>query len=423
MVSPLSSLNSLFLSVTILLLGHGLQQTVIPFAGADAGWSNSQISLLGAGYFLGFIGGCIGMPILVRNVGHVRVFTSCIALLIVAVLCISIWSLLPLWIALRVLTGIAMAGAYLIIESWLNERAPEGRRGAVVSLYSFLCIAALMMAQILLQQGSTVPMLVLIAILMALAIVPVALTQAPLPTPPQQVQMDLGFAYRASQAGFLCAGFSGLVMGTLWSAGAITLAQAFGDNTAGAGFLLWMLLGGLVAQLPVGRLSDRFDRRWMLLSLALLGLIASLAWMFLLLPTLWNMRLLAFVLGGTAMPMYAVAVAQANDNADGRFLQIASAMLVANGIGSISGPLLYAALSSFEVPQAMFALLVLGYSLAALWTTLQLCLHDASMAYREPFQPIPKTTQGAAALDPRDDQAPMAETVTGKALAEARSAS
>ena len=134
MVSTIARLPSLFVGLSVLLLGHGLQQTLIPLSAATLGWPNAQIAMLGAGYFCGFIIGCYRIPQWIRRVRHARVFSANAGLAVLAVLCFKFSNDLWAWIALRVLTGFSFAGLYLVIESWLNSATPNERRGTVMSL-------------------------------------------------------------------------------------------------------------------------------------------------------------------------------------------------------------------------------------------------------------------------------------------------
>ncbi len=404
MAASIYKLSSLFLSITVLLLGHGLQQTLIPLQGQALGMSSAAIGMTGATYFIGFILGCYAIPVLIRQVGHIRVFAFCVALLIVSILSIARWPEIWFWLGLRAVTGAAMAGLYMIFESWLNEQAPASQRGSVLSFYGFVCIAALVLGQMLLFDAPLLSGASLVALIFAASVAPVVLTTSVAPSVPESVHPDFHFTYRASQVGLLCAAASGVVMGLLWSNGAVYASSHFDDPDAGARFIFWMLVGGLICQVPVGRLSDRLDRRWVLLALSLIGFFASGYWLLrgepAQLPLLW----VAAILGATAMPMYSLAIAHANDNADGRFLQIAGAMLVANGLGSAFGPSLYALLNSLGMHNALFIIVASAYALTLLWTGYRLWIHKVTRGHFERYQLLPDTTQSAAELDPRSGE-------------------
>ncbi len=400
MKAAIHSLFSVFLSLAILLVGHGLQQTLIPLHAQTIGWSPAEIGLTGSAYFVGFIFGCFVVPVLIRRVGHIRVFTVCVAFAIVAILTMGEWQVLAVWTLARALTGLCFAGLYMVLESWLNEQAPNESRGAVLSFYGFVCLAAMSIGQLFVFEANILDSAPLVAILFALAIVPVALTTSPQPEIPSEVTLSFKAAYRASQVGPILAGVSGFVMGLVWSNGAVYTNALSAD--AGANFIAATLVGGMLCQLPIGKLSDLIDRRWVLLGLCLVACVAIAAWTFL--P--FSNRLLygiGFILGGTAMPMYSLAIAHANDNADGKFLLISSAMLVANGLGSTVGPLLYAGLNLSGLSDVYFPVIGIVFFLGALWTAFRLTVHETDREHFEPFQAVSKTTLGAADLDPRSE--------------------
>ena len=401
MKSTIRSLLSVFLSLTILLVGHGLQQTLLPLYAQSISWSPAEIGLTGSAYFIGFIVGCYFMPLLIRRVGHIRVFAVCSSLAIVAVLALEKWQLLAVWTLVRALTGASFAGLYLVLESWLNEESPNESRGFVLSLYGFVSLAAMSLGQLLVLDAEIDDGASLVAIAFGLAILPVALTTSPQPQVPSEFKLSLKAAYRASQVGVILAAVSGVVMGLVWSTGAVYVNSL--DSDAGANFIAATLLGGMCCQLPVGRLSDQIDRRWVLLGLGVLAVFTIAVWVLLPVST-GSLYALGFVLGGTAMPMYSLAIAHANDNAEGKFLVISGAMLVSNGLGSTVGPLLYAGLNVAGCSDVYFMIIGAVYLLGICWTIFRLSVHEAPGDFYEPFQPMTKTTLGAADLDPRSDE-------------------
>jgi MFS family permease len=401
MSSAMRPLFSVFLSLTILLIGHGLQQSLLPLYAHSIGWSPAEVGLTGSAYFLGFIVGCFYVPKLIRRVGHVRVFTVCSGVAIMAILMTAKWQQVGIWALCRALTGLSFAGLYMIFESWLNERAPHDLRGTIMSFYGFLSVAAMAVGQLFLFDLQIVEGSSLVAMILALAIIPVALTTSPQPQLPTEVSVSFSAAYRASQVAPVMAAVAGFVMGLVWSNGAVFASAHSSSTNAGASFILFTLIGGLVCQLPAGRLSDHHDRRWVMLALSMTACISIAAALSLGQLSDFTLNFLAFVLGGTAMPMYSLAIAHANDNAEGRFLVIASAMLVANGLGSTIAPLIYAGLNHAGFNNAYFVMIGIVYLLGVIWIVFRLSVHEALGEYYEPYQNIPKTTLGAADLDPR----------------------
>lgn len=406
MKAAIRPLFSVFLSVTILLIGHGLQQSLLPLYAQSIGWTPAAIGLTGSAYFFGFILGCFYIPKLIGRVGHVRVLTVCSSLAIVSILVTAKWQLTAPWVLCRLLTGLSFAGLYMIFESWLNEQSPHNLRGSILSLYGFLSLVAMAVGQLLLFDLNIGEGSALVAIIFALAIIPVALTKSPQPEIPTEVRVSFSAMYRASKVAPVMVAVSGFVMGLVWSNGAVYASASSSSADAGANFILITLVGGMVCQLPAGRLSDHHDRRWVMLGLSVTACICIAAVLLLWKLDDITLYVLAFVLGGTAMPMYSLAIAHANDNSEGRFLSIASAMLVANGLGLTIGPLIYAALNYAGFTDIYFAIIWCAYLLGVIWTALRLRTHESLGEHYEPFQIIPKTTLSAAELDPRvsDDE-------------------
>ena len=400
MIPALVRLTSIFVALSILLAGHGLQQTILPMAGNGMGWPAATISLLGAGYFCGFIVGCYRVPAWIRRVGHARVFSACGGLAAVAVLAFDFTTHATAWIALRALTGFSFAGLYMVIESWLNSATPNERRGSVMSLYSLVSLLALTAGQFLahldLATGAVIS-----AIAFCLAIYPIALTGVAQPEVPKDVRLSYRVTYRASQVAPIASGISGFVMGLAWSVGAVFATETLESPAAGSDFISLLLLGGICSLIPLGRLSDRVDRRFVIVGISLIGSVAGLyAWIDQ--PTYKTLMISAFVIGATAMPLYSLAIAHANDNASTDFLVVGGTLLVANGIGAVSAPLVYAALTATLWSHDIFFLFVgLGFFLNTVWTAYRLTVHSVARKYFEPYQPVSRTTLGAVELDPR----------------------
>lgn len=403
MVSTLTRLSSIFVSLSVLLLGHGLQQTLIPLSAVALGWSTSLIALLGAGYFCGFIIGCYRIPRWIRRVRHARVFAANAGLAVLAVLCFKFTNDLWAWIVLRALTGFSFAGLYLVIESWLNSATPNERRGTVMSFYTVLSLLALTVGQWFATLDLTTG-IVLVAIAFSVAIYPIALSGTSQPDVPSNVSLSFSETYNASQVAPLNAAAAGFIMALAWSVGAVFAAESLNSPHVGTTFVSFVLLGGVFSLLPIGRLSDRLDRRWVMFGTSAIGAAtATYAWYT---PASFTLIMgSGFVIGATAMPLYSLAIAHANDNAQDNFLIVGGTLLVANGIGAVVAPLLYAVLTAYlSIQDPFFLLISLGFFLTSLWTFARIVIHPVERNYFEPYQPVSRTTFGAVELDPRADE-------------------
>ncbi|TNF86757.1 MAG: MFS transporter [Gammaproteobacteria bacterium] len=402
MTVTLRSLRSILLSVAVLLAGHGLQLTLLPLEAQTFGWSTSAIGLTGSAYYVGFILGCLSIPHLIRRVGHIRAHAVAVAVATLAVLLASMFESFFFWLGLRFLTGWSLASLYTVIESWLNEEVDDSRRGSVLAVYTMISLGAMVAGQALVEFDafSLDELFPIAAVLIVAAAIPVSLTERSQPTVPHEVQIRWRAAFDASQVGLVCAGLSGLVAGLLWSVGVVYAAEAFADPAAGARFIAAVLIGGLVFQFPMGRLSDLLDRRWIILLLGLIGSIASGLWVSGLLSGN-ALYLVGFLCGGAAMPMYAISIAHANDNANGQFLQIASGMLMANAIGAVLGPIGYGVAQWLRLEDALLSIVLAAFLASVLWTLLRIRSHPVTREHFEPYQPLPKTSPEVLVMDPR----------------------
>lgn len=338
--SPLLSVAALLVSVALLITGNGLQMMLLPLRGHAEGFSAVQLGLLGSGYYLGFVLGCLGTPLLLRRAGHVRTFSALVsiaaAIALLYPMLVDAW----LWALLRLITGFCLAGLYLIVESWINDRATSQTRGALISIYVAInyIVTALGQMTVTLFDPSSFVLFSIASVLVSVAAVPLALSRSPEPRPPELVQFRPLYLLRLSPAGTVSIFLTGLACGAFWSLGPI-LAEARAANVASAvQFMSVAVLGGALAQWPIGRLSDSLDRRHVLIAVTGAAALACLA--IGLLPDLGGPWLaFAFFFGATLLPCYAVASAHVFDFAErANFVEVSAGLLLLYGLGSTIGP-------------------------------------------------------------------------------------
>lgn len=369
MLNCMTTLGPLLMGSAFLLFAGGLNALLLPVRGELEGFSATSLGLLGAGWALGYVAACLRVPALVGKVGHVRAFGVVCSLAAITVLMSLIFLTPWAWIPLRAISGFCFAGAAMIVESWLNDKCESSARGRVFGAYTMVNLMAMTAGQMVLTLGdvSGYFFFVLAAIIYCLALLPTAMSATATPTPLVSVSLDLPGLWRNSPV----AVFAGLMVGVS-NAAFGTLAAVFGARVSLsiseiALFASVPILAGALAQIPIGYLSDRFDRRWVLVGTALIGLSADAVFGFAGLSEATMLLATSAVFGASVFAMYPIIVAHANDHAaPGSSIQVSGGLLLVFGIGSIIGPVVagyamsnYAAASLFWITGSAHALLII----------------------------------------------------------------
>ncbi|MDZ5699664.1 MFS transporter [Chelativorans sp. M5D2P16] len=407
----IAQLGALLLSATILLTGNGLQTTLLPLRAEAEAFPALSIGFMGSSYFIGFVVGCLTTAHLVRPVGHIRVFTAMVAIASVVpllhILTLQEWA----WWILRAVTGYCIAALFLVIESWLNERADNTMRGTVFSVYTTLTFVAIICGQILLTfyEPTEFTLFAVASIVVSLAAVPIALTSATAPAPLATVRLHPIRLVRLSPAGAVGCFAVGLVNGAFWSLAPIFASSAGFDATGVATFIGVAVLGGALSQWPFGRLSDRLDRRAVILLVSGLSVATGLG--LFLASRYWSPGVLplAFAFGAFSFPVYAISVAHVNDLITTEsFVEVSGGLLLLNGVGSVLGPVAGAFAMRLAGPGALFAEIALVYVLFAAFILLRM-RDQARPAETHSADFVPAVDSAIAApvgYDPRSEETP-----------------
>jgi MFS family permease len=398
MTQTLVRVGTLLLAVAVLLVGHGLQLTLLPIRAEALGWSTNAIGLTGSAYFLGFVAGCLVIPSVVAQVAHIRTFMVMAAIATVALLGAGLLDYVAAWLLLRFATGFAFAGLYMVIESWLSEAAPIDGRGSVLAVYSMISLLAMVLGQSFLGLSDPEDLRLVMgaALLLGLAIVPIGLTRMTAPHPIPRIRFSPRVLARSSRVAVVCVFFSGLVTGALWAVGPL-VGRSYGLDTADIGLMMaTAIFGGALAQIPVGRLSDRTDRRFVIAGLLGIGVLVSVAgWLF---SAVSPAVLFAcmFAIGFTAMPLYALSIATASDNSTLPLIQIASGILIMNSLGSIFGPLLVSPLVAWQGGEGFFLFAGVSMALGGVFALHRISVIERPKRHEQKFAPVPRTSIVAA---------------------------
>lgn len=403
MLTVLRSTWPLLLGILLLMVGNGMQGTLLGIRGGIEGISTGQMSVVMSTYFAGFLLGSRLVPDMIQQVGHVRVFAA-LGSLISSVL--ILYAVAPHWIAwalMRFLIGFCFSGVYITSESWLNASTSNESRGQAMSAYMIVQMLGIISAQLLMNTADPAGYLLFVipSVLVSLSFMPILLSTRPAPQFATLKRMSFGKLFKVSPLG--CVGI--FLMGGVFSA-LFGMASVWGSSkgltvTEISAFVAAIYAGGLVLQYPIGWLSDHSDRRLILLGLAVLGGVTCLATV-MLQPDIWGLLLAAALIGGVANPVYSLLLAYTNDFLDTSDMAAASAgLLFINGVGAMAGPLITGWLMSLLGPDGFWTYIGILLVIMAAYT-----------GWRRTRRAAPTQDQGFAVI------APSATTVAIEAVLE-----
>lgn len=392
MWETLRSITSLLLSFGLLLLANGLFGTLLGLRSKLEGFSTETTGLIMAGYSAGLLLGAIYAVRVVANVGHIRAFAAFASIMSTAVLLHLLWVEPVVWLVLRVVAGFCMAGMVMVAESWINERATNSTRGRIMSLYMVTNYLGAGCGQLLLNVAhpEEFQLFVIASIIFSVALVPVLLTRATGPKPVSPQRASLSDLFRISPVGIVGTISAGLCNASINSLGAVFAKDADLSIAEVSIFMACIILGGMVLQFPVGRLSDLIDRRATLLFVAAITSACAISITYAVTNGGgWPLFLLAAVYGGFAFTVYPLSCAQVNDMADpDHLVQVSAGLLVAFGIGAIIGPIAAAQTMGLIGPHGLFVFIAAITGSLAVFTLLRMLVRSRGTAPKAPFLPL-----------------------------------
>ncbi len=396
-----SSAWSLFLGIALLQAGVGLQRPLLGLRAEEAGFSTFTASLVMALYYAGFMVGTRFVGRALAKVGHIRTFAGLASTASSIVLLQGLWVSPISWGLCRLAFGVCCAALYVVAESWLNDLASNESRGRILSVYTVIAVGATMGGQysIGLAATSGFTLFAVASVMVSMALVPIALSSRTVPPVAVPEPFSLRALYSIVPTGLVLCFLSGMSLGIIVGLGPVYgAANGWGAITV-ANFVGAPLMGSVLLQIPLGRLSDRLPRRGVLTAASA----AAATMCFVMLATNGSgpVSMVCLVLvGGMAFPIYSITVAYTNDWLQTEQMTGAAALLVrVHGIGAFVGPLLAAPAMSaslrmyFCIPAVIFAVMT-GYLMYRVF------LHDApSVEEQGRFQPFPlRASRMVAAL-------------------------
>jgi MFS family permease len=401
---------SLLFGTLLLLTASGMQSMIMPLRGQWEGFALSELGMLGTAWASGFVVGCIYIPRLIGRIGHVRALAAFASLgAVVALLSGLIVDPLP-WILMRCITGFIMAGSFMVIESWLNDRATNENRGMIFSLYLAVTYIGIMIGQMSVYQGSFLGpnMFIITGILYCLALLPTVLSSVDTPSLPQQVKLDLKALWRNSPMAFVACFLIGVANGCFGTLGAV-YGSRIGLTATMVGLMMSIaVVAGAIVQIPIGRLSDRMDRRYVLAVAAAIGAVSGLLLVAIRPVEPWIIMAMIAFYGAMAYALYSVAVAHANDFAGPQdFVKISGGLLLLYGLGTIVGPLLGSKAMEQAGPEGLFIVTGIAQALISIYALVRMVQRAAiadnlKSVFRSMLSERVLTTE-TAQLDPRSD--------------------
>lgn len=402
LLSQMGPLTAVLFTTLVFLVGNGLLNTLIPVRAHLEGFSTVTIGVIGSAYFAGFLAGCFTGPRWLARVGHVRTFSVCAGLCAAATLVQSIVVAEAGWIVLRAVFGFAAANIYITLESWLNDRAGNETRGVIFSSYLGVNFAGMMIGQLLFATASpsSYVLFSMACVFYALCLIPVGLTDLKQPARPPVPKLDPRKLFKISPVGVAGCIAVGLANNAVWTMAPV-YAQAEGLSNGGVAlFMVAFTLGGMLVQLPVGRLSDYVDRRWVIAGTCVL---AAAAGILIALFGGHGQNVMIATIGGFGvlmLPLYALSVAHANDRIPREaFVETSATLLLINAVASVIGPTFAAAIMDAFGASALFFFTAAVHTTMAVFTLWRLTRISAAVPH-DRFSPLPAES-ASLELDPR----------------------
>ena len=388
------SFAALFLSVILLQLHSGAMGPLDALSGVEAGFSQAQIGMLGSAHFVGFFIGCWGAPRLMGSTGHIRAFSAFAATGAIGAMAHPLIIDPLVWSILRVMTGLALAGCYTVIEAWLQAKVTNETRGRTLGIYRFVDLGASLVAQLLIGVLDPVSYVSynILAILCCAALLPLLLTTAKPPRAPDAPRLRPMAAIRLSPLGAAGVIVAGVTMPAFRMVGAL-YGQQVGLAAEQIGlFLAVAILGGAVAQFPAGWLADKYDRRWVLIGASVMSVFVCGATSLMGGASVSLVFVTGFLFGVATMPVFSISSAHASDYAEPEeMVELSASLMFLYGVGAIASPFLAATLISAYGPGAMFGMIAIAHLGLVVFGFYRMTVREG-VGRRAPYAYVPRTT-------------------------------
>ncbi|MCB6177166.1 MFS transporter [Rhodobacter sp. Har01] len=407
----------LLLGVLLLMVGNGVQGSLLGIRGTLEQFDTLELSVVMSAYFLGFLLGSLRAPAMIRRVGHVRVFAALGSLISAVLVLYPMLVEWQIWALMRVVIGFGFAGIYITAESWLNNISTNETRGQALSAYMIVQMLGIVAAQGLLAAGDPFgyDMFLIPSVLVSLAFLPLLLADSPTPNFSTTVRLGFRELFRISPLGCVGMLISGGVFSAMFGMASVWGTLSLLSVQQIALFISFLYVGGLLLQYPVGWISDRMDRRQIMLWLSIIAAAVLAVAAAVPLP-FWALLGVAAVLGGITYPMYSLLIAYTNDFLSREQMAAASAGLIfLNGFGAIFGPLVTGWLMGVVGTRGFFLYMAVLYAVQAayaLWRMTRRASPSVTGAYRG-VTPTASTVAAMAVMENAPELGPSPEAPRG----------
>ena len=407
MLTVLRNTWALFFGFALISLAHGLQGTLVGVRSVLEGFSYISTGFVIAGYYVGYLAGSILIPIFLKRVGHIRVFAALASLASIAILLHSVFLDPYSWFFIRIMTGVSLSGIYVIMESWLNDKSNNETRGQILSIYMIITFVFVGLGQLLLNLSDPikVDLFILVSVLLSFSLLPILLSTTEQPDITNPKSFSLKEFYILSPLGFVGAIFIGLSHSAVFGYGAIYATTRGLSILEVSIFMIIITSFGAVSQWPIGYISDKIDRRILLIGATI---IASGLSIFIVISSYISIILffiLAAIFSSMCLPMYSLALAHINDFLQADEMVSASSVFARLvGIGSILGPILVSNTMGLIGSNGFFVYLFIIHGILGLFGIYRISKRTKPTGLESQYTPLPRNiTPAGMELTPVTD--------------------
>lgn len=369
MFTVLGNTWALMLGMMLLMVGNGLQGTLIGIRGEIEGFSTIELSIVMSAYFVGFLGASQLVPELIRRVGHVRVFAALASFISAVLIAYPLFTNPIFWSVGRLVIGFCYCGVYITAESWLNNSVDNEKRGQALSLYMIVQMVGIVSAQGVLALGNPngYSLFIIISILVSISFAPILLSISPAPAFERTKLMTLSRLFTSSPLACVGMFLLGGVFSAQFGMSAVFGAQIGLSLSQISLFVASFYIGAMIFQYPVGWVSDKMDRRLLILLISAASATGSASAYFAG-GYFFALVFAAFLVGGLTNPLYSLLIAHANDFIEYEDMASAAAgLLFVNGVGAVSGPIIIGYAMNAFGPEIFFVIIALLMATLAIY--------------------------------------------------------